>query len=206
MTKTYGDFFTAVLKKLNITPHPRILHALADVATLEGLNDRYNPLNSVVPCGKSTPFNSVGVQDYKSYGNGINGTVRLLRGDPWTDVVDAMRRGARTATILDEFSKVYASWGAHPNWPTGNGALLDKDIAGNHEPAVTQHVPASKPAPHHSVGSKARTYKVRSGDTLYSIAGKLLDRPGRWREIAHANKIIAPYTIYPGQRLTIPTE
>lgn len=205
--RTYRDFFESVLKRLDITPHPRVLNALAAVATLEGLNDRYNPLNSVVPSGKSTAFNSVGVQDYKSYGNGVNGTVKLLRGEPWVNVVEAMRKGARTAEILRQFQTVYATWDAHVTFPH-NHALLDQCIDGDHETVSepAKH-PTTKRKDKPTLKRKDRRYTVKDHDTLFTIAGKVFDgQNGRWREIAHANKIIAPYTIYPGQKLTIPTE
>lgn len=48
--------------------------------------------------------------------------------------------------------------------------------------------------------SKLKNYKVRKGDTLYSIAWHL----GRdYREIAAVNKIKHPYSIYPGQILSL---
>gem|GEM_PF-4416404 len=46
------------------------------------------------------------------------------------------------------------------------------------------------------------SYIVQPGDTLYSI-GLLFGVP--WQNIALANNIAAPYTIYPGESLTIPT-
>ena len=50
------------------------------------------------------------------------------------------------------------------------------------------------------VPSGAATYVVKRGDTLYGIAFRHgLD----FREVAAANRIPAPYTIYPGQRLTL---
>lgn len=47
------------------------------------------------------------------------------------------------------------------------------------------------------------TYTVRPGNTLYGIAqffGTTV------REIAQANGLICPYTIYPGQELVLPIE
>ena len=47
------------------------------------------------------------------------------------------------------------------------------------------------------------TYTVRPGNTLYAIAqffGTTVD------ELAHANGLIRPYTIYPGQELVLPIE
>lgn len=46
------------------------------------------------------------------------------------------------------------------------------------------------------------TYVVKSGDTLSGIGARL---GVSWTAIAAANKIGAPYTIRPGQRLTIPS-
>jgi lipoprotein NlpD len=54
---------------------------------------------------------------------------------------------------------------------------------------------ASRPAP-----SGAASYTVRRGDTLYGIAFRHgLD----YRDVAAMNRIPAPYTIYPGQRLAL---
>jgi LysM repeat protein len=51
-----------------------------------------------------------------------------------------------------------------------------------------------------------RTYTVRSGDTLSSIAEKFYSNPGRWQWIYAANraKVSNPNSIYVGERLTIP--
>lgn len=90
---TYQDFYTAVLQNLGLPVTAGNLDALCGVAIYEGLNDRFNPMNSVVQCGNSVPFNSVGVQDYKSYTNGVNGTVKLLEGSPWLKVRQALFTG-----------------------------------------------------------------------------------------------------------------
>jgi len=51
-----------------------------------------------------------------------------------------------------------------------------------------------------SAVSTAQAYTVQRGDTLYSIAFRFgLD----YRDVAAANRIGPPYTIYPGQRLTL---
>ncbi|MBD3931918.1 LysM peptidoglycan-binding domain-containing protein [Streptomyces chumphonensis] len=46
------------------------------------------------------------------------------------------------------------------------------------------------------------TYEVQRDDTLYEIARDYRDVS--WQQIAAANGIRAPYTIHPGQELTIP--
>jgi hypothetical protein len=49
-----------------------------------------------------------------------------------------------------------------------------------------------------------KSWTVRRGDTLSSIAGALYQEPARWREIARANGIDDPRTLEPGRELAIP--
>lgn len=49
-----------------------------------------------------------------------------------------------------------------------------------------------------------KTYTVRTGDTLASIAAGLYRRPDAWREIAKANGIANPRDLRPGQVLIAP--
>lgn len=67
------------------------------------------------------------------------------------------------------------------------------------KPAPVVDIKASKPASSYKKGSlNSRTYKVKKGETLYSIA---------WRsnvdisKIAQINKLSPPYKIYPGQKI-----
>jgi nucleoid-associated protein YgaU len=50
----------------------------------------------------------------------------------------------------------------------------------------------------------AKTYLVRRGDTLASIAAAEYGDPARWRPIAQANRIANPRLLAPGARLTLP--
>ncbi|GAB3113100.1 hypothetical protein GCM10027160_16260 [Streptomyces calidiresistens] len=74
-------------------------------------------------------------------------------------------------------------------------------------PALTSWVRAGAPRPSGggSGGSGgSTTHTVRAGETLSGIATAY---PGvTWQQIAQANRIPAPYTIHPGQRLTIPAQ
>ena len=56
------------------------------------------------------------------------------------------------------------------------------------------------------VKQAARTYTVRSGDTLSEIAARFYHNPARWTWIYAANrsKIHNPNSIYVGEKLTIP--
>jgi len=49
-----------------------------------------------------------------------------------------------------------------------------------------------------------RTYTLKEGDTLSSIAARVWKKPQDWRKIARANKIQNPRRLKPGQVLIIP--
>jgi LysM repeat protein len=51
--------------------------------------------------------------------------------------------------------------------------------------------------------ASAKSYTVRAGDHLASIA-RTLHVPGGWPAIASANHLASPYTLQPGQVLTLP--
>jgi len=63
----------------------------------------------------------------------------------------------------------------------------------DHHPATGAAVPARTPIP-------GGIYAVTKGDTLYSIAFR---KGVDFRDLAQWNGIAAPYTIWPGQRLTL---
>jgi hypothetical protein len=50
----------------------------------------------------------------------------------------------------------------------------------------------------------AKSYLVRRGDTLASIAAAEYGDPGKWRPIAEANRIANPRLLAPGTRLALP--
>lgn len=56
-----------------------------------------------------------------------------------------------------------------------------------------------------STATNARTYTVRSGDTLAAIAGRLYGSEQRWVQIAQANPRIDPLKLKVGQELRLPT-
>lgn len=108
---TYGNWFATFLTKLGAPVTSTNLTALADVTHFEGLNDRYNPLNSVEQSGNSTSFNSVNVQDYKSADNGIAGTLALFQNNSvWNGVVAALKQGNSTDAVLNAEAQVYSGW------------------------------------------------------------------------------------------------
>lgn len=114
---THKDFFDAVLQGIGAPVTRSNELALASVAQLEGLNRRFNPLNSVVAYGGSTPFNTAGVQDYKTFNNGVNGTIQLLNGRYWDNVRTALQRDEGVTAVLAAFRAAY-TWAPGVNFPT----------------------------------------------------------------------------------------
>lgn len=49
-------------------------------------------------------------------------------------------------------------------------------------------------------------HTVTAGESLTSIARRILGNMNRWREIADINHLKSPYTITPGQRLQMPDD
>jgi hypothetical protein len=115
------DFFTKVLQRLGIKATSGNLAALYAVTHREGDNNRHNPLNSVVPSGGSHAFNSVGVQAYKTFNDGINGTVSLLKGSHWNGVRAALKTGDMYK-VLAAFKSAY-TWDPGISFPTAANIL-----------------------------------------------------------------------------------
>lgn len=73
-------------------------------------------------------------------------------------------------------------------------------------PVTPSPVPAAFSRPHPAVLDAARSYTVRRGDTLTSIAAKLWGHPARWPLLWKANHIHNPNYIRAGQRLKVPAD
>jgi nucleoid-associated protein YgaU len=76
-------------------------------------------------------------------------------------------------------------------------------------PGESQHrepetPPVEAPPPHASGPEEAEEYVVEEGDTLTSIAERLLGSQEEWKRIAEANGIEDPEGLQVGQRLQIP--
>lgn len=85
----------------------------------EGGNARFNPLNTTQPWTGSTNYNSVGVQNYATYQDGLHATVKtILQTDPslgFTAIVSDLRKCARSRRTLRDVE--------HSQWGTGGLAL-----------------------------------------------------------------------------------
>lgn len=79
--------------------------------------------------------------------------------------------------------------------------MLLSGCASNHVPAPVVKLNTQKDYSDINRGTlKAKNYMVKKGDTLYSIA---FQAGKDFRELAHINNISEPYSIYPGQQLSL---
>ena len=76
-------------------------------------------------------------------------------------------------------------------------AKLDLTIKEYRQAAIQAMEPRSSP-------TVEKSYVVRRGDTLSSIAAALYRQPDAWRELARANGITDPRDLRPGQVLSVP--
>jgi hypothetical protein len=77
---------------------------------------RFNPLNTTLMVPGSTPFNSVGVQNYATYGDGVRATVETLSETPFRKIVGAMKvvdagEGAALSAIDILWEVIGSPWG-----------------------------------------------------------------------------------------------
>lgn len=128
--QTYNQFFTDVLTKLGIKPTTGDLAGLAGVVNTEGKNSYYNPFNIEWHPGSNTAWqgignwNSVGVQEYGSYAQGVNATAAFLQDNSgWSGVLGALRQGSKSG-VDSALTNVYTWAPFHPvqsTNPYGNG-------------------------------------------------------------------------------------
>ncbi|MED7823299.1 LysM peptidoglycan-binding domain-containing protein, partial [Streptomyces chiangmaiensis] len=69
--------------------------------------------------------------------------------------------------------------------------------------AVLSTVQSASAAP--AKAAAGTTHTVQGGDTLYRIA-RSEKVPGGWQALASANKISSPFTLVPGQVLSLPSD
>ncbi|GAU67696.1 N-acetylmuramoyl-L-alanine amidase [Streptomyces sp. NBRC 110611] len=118
--------------------------------------------------------------------------------DPWPEAqLDAIERVG--AAICRAYGWSAASVIGHKEWT--NTKIDPRGFSMGDMRARIERRLGGKPQPKPDGGSSGTSYTVKAGDTL-SAVGRAHGVP--WKEIAAANGIGAPYTIKPGQRLTLP--
>lgn len=132
---TQQAFFSDVLRDLGAPVTQGALNGLAGVTHTEGVNNYFNPFNIEWHEGDNpawqgvSSFNSVGVQEYGSYDQGVQATVAFLQSNShWSNVVNALKSGNQ--------SMVEAALTAAYTWatfkPAGNDAssILSAPVGG----------------------------------------------------------------------------
>jgi lipoprotein NlpD len=85
-------------------------------------------------------------------------------------------------------------------WPLFLFSLLLSACANHNIPAPVVSLDTSTPAQKASFAINTESYKVETGDTLFSIA---FYSGNDYRDLARINQIQAPYSIFPGQLLRL---
>jgi hypothetical protein len=120
---TSRNFFTAVLAGLGLPITSTNLRALYAVEHLEGPSNYYNPLNVIQKEPGSWDINSVPVQGYPNFDEGVQGTVTLLSNPHWAGVRQALAASESVQSVLDAFQAAY-TWDSGIHFSSGS-AIYD---------------------------------------------------------------------------------
>lgn len=81
-------------------------------ALAEGGHAEFNPLNTTWRWPRSTDYNAVHVQNYRTGPDGIAATARTLESGPYHGIVRDLRSGRYTALeIVDRNAREFDTWG-----------------------------------------------------------------------------------------------
>lgn len=78
MSYTRGQFARALLPKVGAEATTHNMRAMMAWMQAEGDAGRFNPLNTTHSMPGATNFNSVGVKNYKTFGDGVAATAKTL--------------------------------------------------------------------------------------------------------------------------------
>lgn len=122
---TREEFARSLLKEVGVrwVTKPR-LYALVAWMQAEGNGGANNPLNTTEKMPLSTTFNSVGVQNYSSFSEGVMATAKTLNygADRDSHGYKPIRRRLRRFLILNRAKKVLEAV-EESDWGTGGLAL-----------------------------------------------------------------------------------
>lgn len=85
----------------------------------EGTSARFNPLATTQRAPGATAFNSVGVRNFTSYGQGVATTVQVLQNGKYEPVLAALRNGTDAQAVA----------GAIARSPWGTGGLVSRILS-----------------------------------------------------------------------------
>jgi hypothetical protein len=111
---TRGDFARRLCVELGLEATFAQRVAIVSWERAEGTAARFNPLATTWQLRGSTDFNSVGVQNFLSMGQGLKATVLTLQQDRFANIVDALNNGTARAILAAV---------ADSEWGTGDLAL-----------------------------------------------------------------------------------
>lgn len=111
---TYQGWAQAILNALGAPVTSSNLKFLAAWQQAEGGSAAFNPLNTTQPASGATNYNSVGVRNYGSAGQGTKATVDTLLNGHYNQIVQMLRAGNISPSHL-------AQAVANSPWGTGTG-------------------------------------------------------------------------------------
>jgi hypothetical protein len=108
---TRGAFAKEVMKRLGITPTLHTRRAWQAELQAEGGSAKNNPTNTTLSMPGSTNYNLVGVKNYISGLQGVEATVKTLKGEGhgYGKVLKLMRQNAPASAIVNAWGE--SDWG-----------------------------------------------------------------------------------------------
>lgn len=116
-SQTYGDFWAAVLGNLGKPVVAGNLEAMAGISKFEGFNSYFNPMNIEYHDGDASilkgigSFNSVGVEKYAGFDQGVGATSYFLTEPHWAGVNTALTTG--NFQLVNAAIKQAYTWAAY---------------------------------------------------------------------------------------------
>jgi hypothetical protein len=129
---TYQDFWQAVFSTLGKPATLGNLEAMAGISNFEGLNNYFNPMNIEYHPGDNPVlkgadnWNSVGVQEYVSFDEGVKATAYFLTEPHWAGVNTTLTTGSYD--LVNAAIKQAYTWAAYqaPSKATADQILAQR--------------------------------------------------------------------------------
>jgi hypothetical protein len=108
-----NQFYTDVLKQLGAKPTSGNLVFIYAWRQAEGAKATYNPWNTTQGLGGSTNYNTIPVQNYLTYNDGITASVKTLNNGRYPNIIKAFKKGIpdqKQAQLLASLLQTKSSW------------------------------------------------------------------------------------------------